>query len=333
MLKSRIQSTIAMVIVVALGISLLVPFPAGASPDIGNLKSGVADSSPRDLRDLIESYNTDRGSLSRTYSDVLSPLRRARFKKFFEQWRDSLLKLDFETLTEDGRIDYLLFKNHLDHELRQLDEQARQLAESEPLIPFAGTVFELDETRRRMEPVDAAKVAAQLSAISKQIESLRRTLSAGAGKNEETAAGETKSDGTTKTETSTPLKVKKNVANRAAATIVSLRNTLKNWFEYYNGYDPIFTWWVAEAYKAADQALQSYAVFMSEKVAGVRFAEATEGRTAIGAGPESQRGARSGDAIARSANARPGDASDIVGDPIGREALLVELASEMIPYT
>ena len=32
-------------------------------------------------------------------------------------------------------------------------------------------------------------------------------------------------------------------------------------------------------------------------------------------------------------SARPGDASDIIGDPIGREALMVELASEMIPYT
>ena len=31
--------------------------------------------------------------------------------------------------------------------------------------------------------------------------------------------------------------------------------------------------------------------------------------------------------------ARPGDTSDIVGDPIGREALISELRSEMIPYT
>jgi hypothetical protein len=31
--------------------------------------------------------------------------------------------------------------------------------------------------------------------------------------------------------------------------------------------------------------------------------------------------------------ARSGDNSDIVGDPIGREGLMVELANEMIPYT
>src|SRR5262249_53563565 len=33
------------------------------------------------------------------------------------------------------------------------------------------------------------------------------------------------------------------------------------------------------------------------------------------------------------ANARAGDSSDIIGDPNGREALMVELAAEMIPYT
>ena len=32
-------------------------------------------------------------------------------------------------------------------------------------------------------------------------------------------------------------------------------------------------------------------------------------------------------------NARTGDSSDIIGDPIGREALMIELASEMISYT
>ncbi|HEU5235906.1 MAG TPA: hypothetical protein VFU37_02125, partial [Pyrinomonadaceae bacterium] len=34
-----------------------------------------------------------------------------------------------------------------------------------------------------------------------------------------------------------------------------------------------------------------------------------------------------------SASARPGDTSDIVGDPIGHDALMSELQSEMIPYT
>src|SRR6185295_11492735 len=174
--KSRIQLPVVLAIIVASGNSLLLPFSAPVSSQIMYAESAIGDPPANEVRDLIESYNTDRGNLSRTYSDALSPARRARFKQFFEQWRGSLMKLNFEALTEDGRIDYLLFKNHLDHELRQLDEQAKQLAESDQLIPFAKTVFELDETRRRMESVDAPKVAAQLTAMSKQIESARRTL-------------------------------------------------------------------------------------------------------------------------------------------------------------
>jgi uncharacterized protein (DUF885 family) len=335
MQKNRVQLTIVLAVLVALANSFLLPFPLRVSAN-NSAKPTNGESAPNEMRDLIENYNTDRGNLSRTYSDALSPARRTRFKQFFEQWRSSLVKLNFEALTQDGRIDYLLFKNHLDHELRQLDEQEKQLAESDQLIPFAKTVFELDETRRRMESVDAPKVAAQLTAMSKQIESLRRMLGGGPGaRGEESADSKANSDGDTRAERPGSIKVKKNVANRTVATIASLRNTLKNWFDYYNGYDPIFTWWAAEPYKSADQALQSYATFMSEKVSGVRFAEASEGRPATGgsAGPDSERGQRPGQQGGRSANARPGDSSDIVGDPIGREALMVELASEMIPYT
>ena len=60
-------------------------------------------------------------------------------------------------MSQDGKIDYILFKNHLEYELRQLDIQSRQLAEIEPLLPFAAKIIELEETRRRMEPIDSAE--------------------------------------------------------------------------------------------------------------------------------------------------------------------------------
>jgi uncharacterized protein (DUF885 family) len=325
MRKRSIQITIALALLVAFGSSFPLAFQARAR---AHNTSPAVESSANEMRDLIESYNSDRGNLSRTYSDALSPARRTRFKQFFEQWSARLSKLDFDRLTQDGRIDYLLFKNHLDHELRQLDEQAKQLTESEPLIPFAKIIFELDETRRRMEPVDAPKVAAQLTGMSKQIDALRRVVGAApGGKSEETPDNKTTSEGEVRAEKADSARIKKNVANRTVATIASLRSTLRNWFDYYNGYDPIFSWWVAEPFKSSDQALQSYATFISEKVAGVRVAETG------GANSDSERGPRPGGQGGRSTNARPGDSSDIVGDPIGREALMVDLAAEMIPYT
>jgi uncharacterized protein (DUF885 family) len=96
-----------------------------------------------------------------------------------------------------------------------------------------------------------------------------------------------------------PIHAGKNVARRAAATVTQLRETLKTWFTYYNGYDPRFTWWVAQPYKEADKALDEYGKFLTEKLVGIK----------------------------------PDDKTTIIGDPVGREALMVELSDAMIPYT
>lgn len=341
--KNRIQLTAALALLLTFGSSFSLAISARASINTNEppARSPAVDASESEMSNMIESYSTDRGNLSRTYPDVLTPSRRARFRQFYEQWRDSLSKLDFNAMSPDERIDYVLFKNHLNHELLQLDIQTKQLTESEALIPFAQTIFELEETRRRMEPVNSAEVAAKLTAMNKQIDVLRRALGTGlsaSSKTEDGAESKTNSDADAKPERPGSLKVKKNVANRTTETISGLRSMLRRWFDYYNGYDPVFTWWVAEPYKAVDQALQGYASLMSEKVAGVRFVDAGDGRTGPGIpgggpGAEADRPQRLGSQGGRSANARPGDSSDIVGDPIGREALMVELAAEMIPYT
>src|SRR5262245_5086742 len=303
--------------------------PKGAASDAPDLKD--LDSSPSELRSLIERYVVDRGSLSRSYPMEISTARRARFKQFNSDWLATLAKLNFDALSQDGKVDYLLFKTHLNNELQQLELQNKSLAEVAPLTPFAQTITDLAEARRRMETIDPAKIAATLNDLNKQIEATRRTVEAG-------MRGE-------------QGKIKRTVANRASSTVNSLRGALRTWFGYYNGYDPLFTWWVDEPYKAVDQSLAAYGAFLSERVAGLRRADGGPtladarpgggpgagggggrggggggGRGAFGAGGGGGAGAGGG-------GARAGDSSDIIGDPIGREGLMVELAAEMIPYT
>jgi uncharacterized protein (DUF885 family) len=281
-----------------------------------------------EMRNAIERYTVDRGSLARSYPVQASRSRRERFKKFYEEWLTSLQSLDFDSMSQDGKIDYILFKNHLEYELRQLDIQSRQLSEIEPLVPFGPKIVELEETRRRMEPIDSAKIAATLNDLRKQVDERRRAVELGLRAE---ARGDTSND---------PARVKKTVANRAVAAINSLRGNLRNWYTFYNGYDPMFTWWNEEPYRSLDQAMTSYATFLSERVVGIRSAEGS-GQTAAGqnrgpggGGGGPQGGGFQGGGQRPGGNAaRPGDSSDIVGDPIGREALLVELRSEMIPYT
>jgi uncharacterized protein (DUF885 family) len=295
----------------------------GDSVDVAELKPPESA-----MRGAIERYTTDRASLARSYPVSLSPARQARFKQFYSDWLASLQKVSFDTLSQDDKVDFLLFKNHLEHELRQLDIQAKQLAEIEPLIPFAGSITDLEEARRRMEPIISAKVAALLTELRKQIDEKRKAVEAGLKPEGRAAATDAKAD--VKVEA---VKVKKAAANRAVVVITGLKTALRNWYTFYDGYDPVFTWWAAEPYKALDQSLTGYAAFLSEKVVGIKPADAVapaagdRARTGGGQGAP-QTGPRSA-----GATPRPGDTSDIVGDPIGREALLSELRSEMIPYT
>jgi len=244
-----------------------------------------------DLRDFIARYTSDRDSLFRTYGVSISPIRQARLNEFYGDSLETLRKVDFTGLSEDGKIDYLLLQNHLTHALRQLALRQKQFEEMSPLLPFSKTIVELDGSRHRMELPKPQQAAEALTHMVKEISSTREAAEAGLATDTKPVAS--------KAAEIKPLHAGKNVARRAAATVNQLRETLKTWFRYYNGYDPEFTWWVAQPYKEADKALDEYGKFLTEKVVGIK----------------------------------PDDKTTIIGDPVGREALLVELSDAMIPYT
>jgi uncharacterized protein (DUF885 family) len=280
---------------------------------------GAADS---EMRPIIEYYVVDRGSLQRSFPVASSPARRERFRKFYGDALERINSLNFDAMSQEGKVDYLLFRNHLEHELRQLDLEEKQQAEIAPLVPFSKTIVDLEESRRRMDRIDSAKTAAALTALKKEIEDTRKSVEAGLNGGAEGGGA---------------IKVKKVVAFRAVGAINNLRNNLRNWYTFYNGYNPVFSWWNEEPYKTLDQTLTTYAAFLSERVVGLRAEGATPTTTSANRGTGGGAGAQGpgfGPGQQRTVpTARAGDASGIIGDPIGREALLSELQSEMIPYT
>ena len=291
-----------------------------------------------ELRGMIDRYTVDRGTLNRSYSTEMSPTREARLKQLYNEWLAALERQNFEGLSQGGKVDYLLFKNHLTHELLQLEIESKTRAEIAPLLPFSQSITDLADARRRMEQIDSPKAAALLTSLKKQVDAARRAVEMGLRGDARGDSGpEGSGDGK-----GGPIKVKKTVANRAVAALTSLRNSLRGWFNYYNLYDPTFTWWVDEPYKSLDQAIQSYATFLGERIVGLRMGETPAPDPRAASGPERNRGGGGGGGAGgggqapergRTTGARPGDSSDIIGDPIGREALMVELAFEMIPYT
>ena len=256
------------------------------------------DTYPSELQPSIQRFESDLRSIERRYTLEVSPSRNARLKEFYSGWLELLGSWEFEKLSLEGKVDYVLFRNQLQYELRSLDIKEKQYAETEPLIPFAKTIEGFDDGRREMKPVDAKRAAELVAQIKKQVDEIRKAVALGL-KPEPAAAEkgkEAERPGEKKIE---PIHTQKYIANRAAAAIGELRTAFKNWYSFSNGYDPVFTWWVDEPYKEADKALEDYRVFLREQVVGVK----------------------------------PDDKETIVGDPIGRDALMVELAHEMIPYT
>ena len=143
--------------------------------------SNNSNDSVSEMRAIIEYYVVDRGSLQRTYPVASSPARRERFRKFYGDALERIHQLNFDAMSQAGKVDYVLFRTHLERELRQLDIDEKQLADLKPLVPFASAIVSLEESRRRMEPIDSAKTAATLNDIRKQIEETRRGVEARGG--------------------------------------------------------------------------------------------------------------------------------------------------------
>jgi uncharacterized protein (DUF885 family) len=244
------------------------------------IDSGSPDSSSSELRPLIERYTADYEGIDRSYSFSMSSLRIKLLRELYETWLKKLSVVHFKPLNQDGKVDYVLFKNYLIHEQRQLEIQSKNYAEVQPLLPFASTIVMLNDNRRKMDTLNAEQAANILVRLNKQIDSIQTAL-----------------ESLIKSEKKTMFK--KTVANRAVSLVGELQETLKRWYNFYNGYDPLFTWWCGEPYKKVDDNLKKYADFLKEKIVGVT----------------------------------KDDKTTIIGDPIGKDALMTELAYEMIPYT
>ena len=235
---------------------------------------------------VIQQFTADSSAIGESYVVRTSPERIARLEKFYSDTLAALAAIPFDQLSHQDQVDYLLLKYHVTSEQHQLAIRKKQIDEMLPLLPFAKTVDEFMETKRRMQRPNPEKDAAALDEIVKQIQATRDRL-------------DPKPSGPASDHATPRPKVDPVVANRALIATGEMIANLHDWYTQYNAYDPTFTWWVNQPYKEADTALQKYKDFIKEKLIGIA----------------------------------PDDKTTIIGDPVGREALIDDLADNMIPYT
>lgn len=277
--------------------------PRGAVAAAADARSG--------LEDFIRLFEADRAGVGRFYDLPWSEARFDRLETLFRDWQQRLANVDFDPLNQPGRIDYLLLRNELEAELDHVARDRQRLAEMDPLLSFRRPLQALEQARWRMERLDPALAAAKVAAVSEQVKTLRQRIEKGrkAGKeNAPRAATETDAKSTAAAPEATkpadsqeaePLRVSPQLARRAAAAVDELRGTLKTWFAFDDGYDPGFAWWLKKPDEEASKALEDYAKFLREEIAGLKG----------------------------------NDDDPLLGEPIGAAALAKALAVEMIPYT
>ena len=282
------------------------PVPARDSSTVPALQVLVGPPAS-ELAAVVARFDADRNALAQRYDAFDSPAQRTRMRAFYTAWKAQLGELDFEKLGQEGRVDYVLLDHTLTHELAVLDRQDKMRREMAPLIPFADRLLALEDRRRDLLPADPRVAARTLAEAAKQVDSLRAVYDqAGA------AAGARPASGASRKAPTAPT-VSKTVANRAAEALDRIRSAMGSWYKFYDGYDPVFSWWLKDPYAKLNDALTAYARTLREKIVGTRPSAAPV------AGAERGMAAGAGEPI--------------IGDPIGLDGLNAELAQEMLPYS
>jgi uncharacterized protein (DUF885 family) len=245
-----------------------------------------------ELAGAVDRFSLDYTAMRRRYDAEHSPARRRRMQQFLEEWRGRLREMEFDRLSQEGRVDYVLLDNHLQHELALLARETRLRAEGAALLPFSDRLLALHDARRDLETQNHQTAAALLAAVAKEVDSLRALFEP------------PRAPGDSARPRSAAPRVSRTVANRVADDVDEMRRVMGTWYRYYDGYDPLFTWWARDPYRKLDSSLVRYARTLRERVIGMRPGESQ----ANNQGP-------------------------IIGDPIGVEGLKEDLRHQMIPYT
>lgn len=229
-----------------------------------------------EVNNIMVTYNADRGALNRFYFVRNSPERRERMKTMYEGYMERLSQLGFENLPTGSKVDYILFQRNLKDELYELAQEKEEYDANAKWFPFADSIYAIEKARRRGAAPDAPALAAEMNSIAKALLASKAALEK--EKNMTLA-----------------------LSRRAAATAKGLQSALKSSFDFYNGYDPLYSWWIPMPYKRLDSLLDQYAALLAAK-----------GKSDV---------------------SQKDDGSGIIGQPIGREEIIRQLQYEMIPYT
>lgn len=189
------------------------------------------------LADLIDEFRADNWGLNHVYIMKESDEYYQRFSKFYDDWSKRMDDLEFGSLSQQEKVDYILLKNlvtkgdyFLSNDYNEFKAVANVMDLGKELVPF------MQERRRGKKP-DSKQLAGHMQNAAKAIVA------------------------ETETRKNKPFKDWQ-TAEKASNVVLSFQKTLEEAYEFYYGYDPDFTWWVEQPFKRLNEDLKAYAEFL-----------------------------------------------------------------------
>lgn len=231
------------------------------------------------LQELIQETAADLTDLTNFYNIPFSPTRIQRLGQYFAQTKARLVTgyTPLEDLTPDAQVDWNLLWTYTS---RQIDDLRVQWSSVDKLSPLLGSwvpaLIDLCERRQKVVPVTGKEAAQILSGACKSISAVSDPIEDGR------------------------FTIDRFAAYRAAQQLELLSSRLVEWHQFYDGYDPTFSWWTKKPWQELELRMKAFVALIREHLVGTK----------------------------------PGHEDDeIVGQPLGREGILSDIKYEMIPYT
>ncbi len=212
------------------------------------LQNGLDDG----VRQAIEQVDADLRSLSHRFRLPLESQAVERREKVLSGWLAKLQGLDFNSLGNAGRTDYLLLRTELEYRLKKLALDWKRDREAVQWLPYADGLVAICKNREDVVEQSAQSIAETCDKAAKSIDDLLQSLKAMEGKD--------KSQEATRQRLS---------ALRASELISQLRNALRDLNAFYDRYDPQYSWWVKQPMENLLAKLEKHRASLRDKVVGV----------------------------------------------------------------
>lgn len=104
----------------------------------------------QDLGDFIRVFQADRSSINESANIAWSEEWFDRQSELYEDWWSKLHAIPFETLDDQGKIDWILFRNFIEVSRARITLERKRLNEMDRLLPF----FRADPVARTVSSQD-----------------------------------------------------------------------------------------------------------------------------------------------------------------------------------